>query len=124
MMKLVAILIGGGLGALSRYGVTTFVQNKTGNGFPWGTIAVNMIGCLLFGFLFSVVERRLEIPETTRAAIFIGFLGAFTTFSTYAYEIVQHLEEAGWLLAFANFALQNLAALALIVAGAALGKYV
>ena len=89
-MKVLLIGLGGFLGALSRYYVGGWAQEVMEKyNFPYGTIAVNMIGCLIIGFLGGLSETRQIFSDEIRLFIFIGFLGAFTTFSTFGYETMK-----------------------------------
>jgi len=84
MMKLLLIGIGGFAGALLRYGISGLVQNvSSAVAFPYGTLVVNLIGCLLVGGLSQVVESQGVISPELQSFMFIGFLGAFTTFATF-----------------------------------------
>lgn len=94
-MILLFIAVGGALGAMARYGLGTWVQERAGFGFPWGTLAVNVLGCLLIGFAVRYLET-VRVSDELRAFIGIGVLGAFTTFSTFSYETVALLEEGAW----------------------------
>ncbi len=98
------------------------MQRAAGAGFPWGTFAVNAAGCLLFGLIWSLAEHRLALSSELRTIILLGFLGGFTTFSSFAFETVQMLRDAEWLAAFGNVAGQNLAGLAALFVGLALGR--
>ncbi|NQU45423.1 CrcB family protein [bacterium] len=116
--------MGGALGARGRYGLAGVVQRGASSAFPWGTVAVNLLGCLMFGFLWAVAEKRLSVSGEVRAAIFIGFLGSFTTFSTFAFETAARLQDAEWVSALGNLALQNLIGIVCIFLGLALGRLV
>jgi CrcB protein len=119
----VYIAIGGALGAVARYGVGGWVQDRTGFGFPWGTLVVNVLGALLIGFALRYLEAVRLSPEV-RALIIIGGLGAFTTFSTFSYETVALLEDGEWLRAGA-YAVGSLAlGLVAVYAGLAVAGYV
>lgn len=120
--KILLIAAAGGLGALARYGLSGLAARWHGGSFPWGTMAVNVAGCFVFGLLWSLAEGRLAIGGETRAIVFIGFLGAFTTFSSFAYETAALLRDAQWLLAGANVAGQNAAGLAFVLLGLGLGR--
>ncbi len=124
LQKLVLIAVAGGLGTLARYGLAGLVQRAVDGAFPWGTVAVNLLGCFLFGTLWSVMESRVSIGGEARAMILVGFMGAFTTFSTFAFETAQMLREAQWLLAAGNMAVQNLVGIAALLLGLALGRLV
>jgi CrcB protein len=102
------IVIAGGLGALSRYALDGLVSKRL-SGFPWGTFVVNISGSLALGFLFTLMVERLEVAPWLRAAVTIGFLGGYTTFSTLSLETYRLIEDRALALAAAN-ALGSLAA--------------
>jgi fluoride exporter len=112
----------GALGTLARYGISGWVQRLSGTGFPWGTLAVNALGCILLGIVWTLAEERLVISGQTRGLLLIGFMGAFTTFSSYAFETVQLLRDGEMLLALGNIAVQNVLCLFCVVAGMAVGR--
>ena len=90
MPKLLLIALGGATGALLRYGLSGLVQNwSNSSSFPYGTLAVNLVGCLVIGFLSQLVESYGLFSSDTRSFVFIGVLGAFTTYSTFANESVN-----------------------------------
>ena len=120
--KLAWLALAGALGTLTRYAISGWTQRLAGESFPWGTLAVNMAGCFLFGFVWALAEDRLVISGETRFLILTGFMGAFTTFSTYAFETADQLRESQWLLATANVAAQTVGGLVLVLAGLALGR--
>ena len=122
MSKIAWIAVAGGLGTIARYGLAGLIQNRAGTGFPWGTFAVNAAGCLLFGFVLAAAESRLTLSAETRAALFVGFLGAFTTFSTFTFEIGQLLRDERFLRATNYFLAQNVLGILLLFAGFALGR--
>jgi len=102
MLRMAAIAAGGAVGALLRYWMSTGVYAILGRGFPYGTLVVNVIGSLLMGVFFVLfMERALTNPEW-RAAVLIGLLGAFTTFSTFSMETLSLLEGGAYLRAVAN----------------------
>jgi CrcB protein len=90
-----AVASGGALGALARYLTAGWVQSLTGAFFPWGTVAVNLAGCAALGFLMTWLQGTVASPEL-RQLITIGFLGSFTTFSTFSYETVAMLRDGEW----------------------------
>ncbi len=92
MSKLLAIAAGGALGALLRYWTSVAVHARLGAGFPYGTLAVNVIGSLLMGFLYIWLIERMAAGPALRAFLMIGVLGAFTTFSTFSIETLNLLE--------------------------------
>ena len=93
MLQILAIAAGGALGALGRFWMSTGVYRLLGRDFPWGTLAVNTLGSFLMGLLFVLFIERLAIGLEARAAVLVGFLGAFTTFSTFSIETLALIEE-------------------------------
>lgn len=124
MQKLLLIGFAGALGALSRYGLSGFVQRWSGVTFPWGTFAVNILGAFAFGFIWSLVERRLVISVDTRVIVLSGFLGAFTTFSSFMFETSALISGAQWWLAILNAGGQLLCGLIAMFLGLAAGRLV
>lgn len=94
-MLLLWIAAGGALGALARYGLAGWVHGWAGASFPWGTLAVNALGSLALGVAVRVLEGTAAAAGA-RAFVAVGFLGAFTTFSTFSYETVALLEGGEW----------------------------
>jgi CrcB protein len=118
----VAIAVAGAAGALARYGLEGFVSRRAAGAFPWGTFAVNASGAFALGFLFTVMTEQLSTASWLRSAVTIGFLGAFTTFSTFSFETYRLLEDGALGLAAAN-ALGSLAAgLAAVYLGVVAGR--
>jgi fluoride exporter len=97
----VGIAVAGAAGALARYGLEGLVSRR-GTAFPWGTLAVNVTGALLLGFLFTLMSDRIVVAPWLRSTIAIGFLGAYTTFSTLSYETFRLVEDRAYGLAAAN----------------------
>ena len=120
--RILLLSIAGVAGTLARYWLSGAVQRIANPGFPWGTLAVNGLGCFLFGLVWTLAEERLLISGETRLILLIGFMGAFTTFSTYMFETRQLLAASEILLASANFVAENVFGLILLIAGAALGR--
>ena len=116
MIKILLILAGGGLGALCRYGLGVAGGRIMGVGFPWGTLAANMIGCLLIGIAFGLADRAQWFTPAIRLFFMTGFLGALTTFSTYALESVNYLRN-GSHVGLTNFLVNNIGGGLLVVAG-------
>ncbi|NWF37034.1 fluoride efflux transporter CrcB [Mariprofundus sp. KV] len=100
--QLVAVAIGGATGAVMRWLMASGIQRMAGGAFPWGTFAVNAIGSFLLGFLFVWLIERSTVSELVRLALTVGFLGAFTTFSTYSLESIRLLQEGALALALGN----------------------
>ena len=99
--KFIMVFIGGGLGAFARYVVAGWVQESSGNSFPWGTMTVNVIGSLLIGLAMSLSSRTLWMTPQVRLVLATGFLGGFTTFSTFSYETLSLIQDGE--MAFASF---------------------
>lgn len=102
MRQLFAVAAGGAAGAVMRWLMAAGIQRLAGGAFPWGTFAVNALGSFLLGFLFVWLIERSTASELLRLALTVGFLGAFTTFSTYSLESIRLLQEGSFSLAFGN----------------------
>lgn len=122
-MKLLLLFLAGGMGTVLRYGISSLVQRHAGLNFPWGTMAVNMLGCFLFGLLWSVFEIRVEVSRDVRAMVMVGFLGGFTTFSSFAFEAAGLIEKGAWLAAAGHVVGQNALGVALVILGFAAGRH-
>lgn len=123
LKELVWLAAAGAAGTICRYGGSGLVQRLFGEKFPWGTMAVNLFGCFLFGLVWMLAENRLIISGQTRFIILTGFMGAFTTFSSYAFETTGLIHDREWLLAAANLLGQNLLGLAFVFLGFAAGRW-
>ncbi len=116
-------MIGGSLGAISRYGMTLLAARLFGTRFPWGTLAVNLAGCFLIGLAFSLGDRVSFVMNPAARLFFMtGFLGALTTFSTFGLETVNSLRLESALIALANVLSNNIIGLALVFLGMWVGK--
>ena len=105
MRELLIVGATGAAGAIARYAVSGWVYAVAGTRLPWGTLAVNVIGCFLLGLLMHISITTTLVPPAWRLALATGFLGAFTTFSTFSYETVRELERGSWAAAGTNIAL-------------------
>ena len=99
---ILAIALGGSIGAVMRYLASTGLYSLVGRAFPYGTLLVNVLGSLLMGFLFVLLVERLAVSVEWRAVVLIGMLGAFTTFSTFSMETLALLEEGEGIKALLN----------------------
>jgi len=118
----IIVFIGGGLGATARYWLSGAVYRFMSSQFPYGTITVNVLGCLLIGFLMSFFADRFIISPNLRLFLTLGFLGGFTTFSTFSYETMQLFRDGQNLSAFANVFYTTLNCLAATWIGSIIGK--
>jgi len=107
--QVLAIAVGGAGGAVLRFWVSTGVYALVGRGFPYGTLAVNVLGSVLMGMLYVVFMERMLVSPELRAGILVGVLGAFTTFSTFSMETVNLVEQAQYAKAGMNIALSVVA---------------
>lgn len=92
MWVILVIAIGGALGATCRYGVAHFVHERLGTGFPYGILTVNILGSFLMGLLAILLIKHLHVGSLWRDAILVGFLGAFTTFSSFSLDTILLLQ--------------------------------
>ena len=122
--KLLCLALAGAIGTLARYWISGGVNRAAGIGFPWGTVAVNLIGCFLFGLIWSLAEERAVLSANARLILLVGFMGALTTFSSFAGDTMGLLRDSQYLTAFANITLQNIAGLTLLWLGIVTGRLV
>lgn len=120
--KLMWLFLAGGLGTLARYGLSGLVQRLSTAELPYGTFAVNAMGCLLFGLVWALADERLIISGETRFLILTGFMGAFTTFSTFAFETGGMLRDSQWWQAAGNVLAHNGVGISAALLGIALAK--
>jgi len=121
-MQLVWIGACGALGCISRYLISGWVYNVTGRALPWGTLAVNLIGSFLLGLLMEAGLRTTLLSPELRIGLTVGFMGGFTTFSTFSFETMRLLEEGSLWQAGANIGLSLLLCLLGSAAGVMLAR--
>ncbi|MBN1283278.1 MAG: CrcB family protein [Proteobacteria bacterium] len=115
--KLLWLAVAGGAGTLCRYGLSGAVHRFLDSAFPWGTLVVNVAGCFAAGALWTLSEGFATLSGQTRVIIFIGFFGAFTTFSTFMLESAELVRAAEFAAALKNVALQNVIGIVCVAAG-------
>jgi CrcB protein len=123
-MPILAIGVGGALGAIARYALGGAVHRIIPGFFPYGTFVVNVLGCLLFGVIVGLAESRFVVGPTARAFLLVGVLGGFTTFSSYTFESFELLRSGQVVLATANILGQIVLGLLALWAGFAVGRAV
>jgi CrcB protein len=123
MTKVVLVMLGGSVGALSRYGVALLAVKLFESRFPWGTLMVNLSGCFLIGLAFALADRGSGIMNPSMRLFFVtGYLGALTTFSTFALETVNAIRAEDSLVALPNFVANNVLGMILVFLGMWLGR--
>ena len=124
MREIALIATFGALGALARYGTSVLAARLLGDGFAFGTLAVNLVGCFLIGLLMQVANENVPNHVQWRAALGVGFLGALTTFSTFGMETFALLERQRFALAALNVGTNLIVGLLCVWAGVTLGRMV
>lgn len=122
MVKILLLAGGGALGTLFRYTLSGLTYRAFDGIYPWGTLAVNLAGCLAVGFLWGFSEIE-NISPNVRSFIFIGFLGGFTTFSTFALESFHLLRDGEIKFAVSNILLSNVFGIVLVFIGFYISKH-
>ncbi|MBN2713548.1 MAG: CrcB family protein [Planctomycetes bacterium] len=123
VIKIALIAIAGALGTLGRFGLSEAAKAIVGAPNPWGTVAANMLGCFLFGTIFALGEARTWLSPETRMIILAGFMGAFTTFSTWMFESTAFIQHKQYLLAAGNVMGQTAIGFAFMWLGLKAGQY-
>ena len=121
-MTIIEIAIGGAAGAVTRYFVDGWVSDRTGAAFPFGTLLVNLSGTFLLGLLATLALERSVLPAAIRPPVLIGFLGAYTTFSTWMLESWRLAEQGALLGAVADIGGSVVLGLIALGAGIAIGR--
>ena len=118
------IALGGAVGAIARYQLAAMIQARIPAGFPWGTFVVNITGCLVMGIATTLLTDRLVVHPNWRFLIPIGFIGAYTTFSTFEMETFRAMTEGAWLAGAANVVGSVVAGYAALWLGVVLARLV
>ncbi len=122
-MSYLFVFLGSGIGGMLRFFLSRFVYNIFGSSFPIGTFVVNLIGCFVIGFLSGWFEYRILAPEL-RVFVFVGFLGGFTTFSSFGLETFNLLRNESVKYAIYNLLFTNIFGIALVVLGFLLARLI
>ncbi|HMZ92191.1 MAG TPA: fluoride efflux transporter CrcB [Pseudomonadales bacterium] len=117
-----AVAVGGALGSMARFAVGTWVAAGLGSRFPYGTLLVNLLGCLLMGLLVVLIDERWAVPPQWRAFALVGLLGGFTTFSSFSLEAYTLLRTQQWLAALLYVAGSLLLGLLALAVGIVLAR--
>ena len=122
MVAALFVGIGGFFGAIARYVLDRRITQLTGGTLPWGTFAINISGSFVIGVLFALIIERTALNSSLRAPLMIGFVGAYTTFSTLALESWRMIEDGAWLTAALNLGGSVLIGMIAVVVGVTLGR--
>lgn len=118
------VCLGAIVGGAARYGLSRAISKILSPDFPYGTLLINVSGSLVVGFFLIWTSERVLADPRWRLLIAIGFCGAFTTFSSYAFETFAYLEQGHWYLMTANILTNNVLSLAAVIIGAALARWI
>jgi fluoride exporter len=122
LQKILALALAGSLGTLARVGLGSLVQRWLGPQFPWGTAAVNLLGCFLFGLVWMLGSERGRLSPELRFIVLVGFMGAFTTFSSFVADSADLGTKGRLWAALLNVVGQNALGLLCFFLGARLGR--
>jgi CrcB protein len=118
----IAVAAGGAVGALARYGLDRLIERRSFSIFPWSTFAINVSGCFVVGLVIGALVDRHHAPQWIRAALVVGFCGAYTTFSTFAQETLDLTEANDYAVAIVNISASVIVGLAAVLLGNHLGR--
>jgi CrcB protein len=121
-VPLLLIALGGAAGATTRYLVDAWIAQRAGGAFPWGTLVVNVSGSLILGLLFALAVERGVLPASVRGPLLIGFIGAYTTFSTLMLESWRLIEDGAVVLGMVNLVGSSMIGMIALVGGLMIGR--
>lgn len=121
-MTVIAVAVAGALGALARYGLGGWIANRSTSAFPVETLAINVSGSFVLGFVFVLLTERFLPHPTLRTAVTVGFLGAYTTYSTFSFETFRLIEDGALGLAVGNVLASVAAGLLAVFLGVVAGR--
>lgn len=124
MNNVLAIALGAAIGANLRYGIGLWAAQRFGTAWPYGTLIINLLGCLLIGVLLTLTANRLTLSEPVRLMLVTGLLGGFTTFSTFGYESFTLFNAGNWLAALGYVGGSVVGGLIAVVVGVELGRWI
>jgi CrcB protein len=122
--KVLLLALAGALGTVSRVYVGMLAQRLLGPRFPWGTLSVNLLGCFAYGLVWSLAETRGRLSPDARALLLAGFMGAFTTFSSYVFDSYVLVQGSRASVALLNVLIENLGGILCLIIGLALGRLI
>lgn len=122
LQRLLWLSVAGAFGTVSRYSMCEACSKLHGGPFPLGTFVVNILGSFLFGLLYAFAQRKLFLTNELRVILLVGFMGAFTTFSTFAFDTAKMLRASQWMLAMGNVFAQVTCGIAALALGVTLAR--
>jgi CrcB protein len=123
VLPVALVALGGAAGAVTRFGLAAGVNRISGVDFPLGSMAVNALGCLGFGLITGLIAKQNPSSEWMVFFLIVGFMGSFTTFSTYAFESMELMRDGRWWSVSANLLIQNVVGMALVLLGMQMGRW-
>lgn len=124
LQKVMWLALAGGCGTVCRFAIYELASKSKAAHLPIGTLTVNILGSFLFGLIYVLAQRKINLSHETRMILLVGFMGAFTTYSTFAFETARMLKSSQWILACGNIFGQTALSILAVGMGALLGKRV